>query len=219
MEKNEKREERSCRKTPKNKINKSLIQPVIEDIRDDENTWECSVCTFRNSAEAFKCLMCDVRKGTSTRKPRINPELVAQQVARQQQQIQQRLLKANAKLAEKEAKKDEKILSSPSIGNSTLSGSGSGGNMVVGTGKKKTLVSDTTSPGPSIKIKKSKKESNGDGNKNFSRPKLRNVDRNNCSSEAVTVNNVTVIITEFQPKKKSDKTIKKSQSTDSKIKN
>ncbi|XP_020790871.2 YY1-associated factor 2-like [Boleophthalmus pectinirostris] len=32
--------------------------------------WDCSVCTFRNSAEAFKCLMCDVRKGTSTRKPR-----------------------------------------------------------------------------------------------------------------------------------------------------
>lgn len=33
----------------------------------DEGYWDCSVCTFRNSAEAFKCLMCDVRKGTSTR--------------------------------------------------------------------------------------------------------------------------------------------------------
>uniref|UniRef100_A0A3B4A7N8 RanBP2-type domain-containing protein n=1 Tax=Periophthalmus magnuspinnatus TaxID=409849 RepID=A0A3B4A7N8_9GOBI len=30
--------------------------------------WDCSVCTFRNSAEAFKCVMCDVRKGTSTSK-------------------------------------------------------------------------------------------------------------------------------------------------------
>lgn len=29
--------------------------------------WDCSVCTFRNSAEAFKCSICDVRKGTSTR--------------------------------------------------------------------------------------------------------------------------------------------------------
>ena len=29
--------------------------------------WDCSVCTFRNNAEAFKCSMCDVRKGTSTR--------------------------------------------------------------------------------------------------------------------------------------------------------
>uniref|UniRef100_T1GR29 RanBP2-type domain-containing protein n=1 Tax=Megaselia scalaris TaxID=36166 RepID=T1GR29_MEGSC len=28
----------------------------------EENLWDCSVCTFRNTAEAFKCLMCDVRK-------------------------------------------------------------------------------------------------------------------------------------------------------------
>ena len=47
----------------------------------DENFWDCSVCTFRNNAEAFKCSMCDVRKGTSTRKPRLNPDLVAQQQA------------------------------------------------------------------------------------------------------------------------------------------
>nr|XP_051706927.1 YY1-associated factor 2 isoform X7 [Oryctolagus cuniculus] len=33
----------------------------------DEGYWDCSVCTFRNGAEAFKCMMCDVRKGTSTR--------------------------------------------------------------------------------------------------------------------------------------------------------
>lgn len=33
----------------------------------DEHYWDCSVCTFRNHAEAFKCSMCDVRKGTSTR--------------------------------------------------------------------------------------------------------------------------------------------------------
>ncbi|XP_076863299.1 YY1-associated factor 2-like [Brachyhypopomus gauderio] len=47
----------------------------------EEGYWDCSVCTFRNTAEAFKCVMCDVRKGTSTRKPR--PLLVAQQVAPQ----------------------------------------------------------------------------------------------------------------------------------------
>ncbi|XP_056604686.1 YY1-associated factor 2 isoform X1 [Triplophysa dalaica] len=33
----------------------------------DDGFWDCSVCTFKNSAEAFKCMMCDVRKGTSTR--------------------------------------------------------------------------------------------------------------------------------------------------------
>lgn len=50
----------------------------------EDNYWDCSVCTYRNTAEAFKCLMCDVRKGTSTRKPRMNPQLVAQQVRKNQ---------------------------------------------------------------------------------------------------------------------------------------
>ncbi|KAI0231901.1 YY1-associated factor 2 [Lamellibrachia satsuma] len=49
----------------------------------DEGYWDCSVCTYQNSPEAFKCDMCDVRKGTSTRKPRLNAQLVAQQVAQQ----------------------------------------------------------------------------------------------------------------------------------------
>jgi len=47
----------------------------------DGHHWDCSVCTYRNHAEAFKCAMCDVRKGTSTRKPRLNPDLVAAQHA------------------------------------------------------------------------------------------------------------------------------------------
>ncbi|KAL4612748.1 YY1-associated factor 2 [Arapaima gigas] len=49
----------------------------------DDGYWDCSVCTFRNGAEAFKCMMCDVRKGTSTRKPRPVSQLVAQQVTQQ----------------------------------------------------------------------------------------------------------------------------------------
>ncbi|XP_029471312.1 YY1-associated factor 2 isoform X1 [Rhinatrema bivittatum] len=49
----------------------------------EEGYWDCSVCTFKNSAEAFKCMMCDVRKGTSTRKPRPVSQLVAQQVTQQ----------------------------------------------------------------------------------------------------------------------------------------
>lgn len=49
----------------------------------DDGYWDCSVCTFRNSAEAFKCIICDVRKGTSTRKPRPVSQLVAQQVTQQ----------------------------------------------------------------------------------------------------------------------------------------
>ena len=33
----------------------------------EEPYWDCSVCTYKNSPGAFKCRMCDVRKGTSTR--------------------------------------------------------------------------------------------------------------------------------------------------------
>ncbi|XP_067139239.1 YY1-associated factor 2 isoform X1 [Centruroides vittatus] len=111
----------------------------------EENYWDCSVCTYRNSAEAFKCLMCDVRKGTSTRKPRFSPQLVAQQVAQQYTQAQPK-----QKMASK-LDKDRK--SSPD--------------------------------------KVAKKV----------RPRLKNVDRSSGQQKAVTVNNVTVIITEFQPKR------------------
>ena len=55
--------------------------PAAADRDRDEATWDCSVCTFKNNAEAFKCSMCDVRKGTSTRKPRLNPDIVALQQA------------------------------------------------------------------------------------------------------------------------------------------
>lgn len=36
----------------------------------EDNYWDCSVCTYRNTAEAFKCLMCDVRKGLCAQFPK-----------------------------------------------------------------------------------------------------------------------------------------------------
>uniref|UniRef100_T1IK59 RanBP2-type domain-containing protein n=1 Tax=Strigamia maritima TaxID=126957 RepID=T1IK59_STRMM len=112
----------------------------------EDNFWDCSVCTYRNSPEAFKCLMCDVRKGTSTRKPRINPQLVAQQAAQHFTQTQPKI--------KKESGKEKK--------------------------------------GSSLETKSVRK----------TRPKLKNVDRTSAQHKAVTVNNVTVIITEFQPKRR-----------------
>lgn len=118
----------------------------------EDNFWDCSVCTFRNTAEAFKCLMCDVRKGTSTRKPRINPQLVAQQVATQ-------FLPATSN--QKREKKDKKSLK-----------------------------------------------------KRRHPPRLKNVDRSTAQTREVTVNSVTVIITEYKPKIKSTETISSSSSSD-----
>ncbi|XP_017889324.1 YY1-associated factor 2 [Ceratina calcarata] len=122
----------------------------------EENYWDCSVCTYRNTAEAFKCLMCDVRKGTSTRKPRINPQLVAQQVA-QQQYVP--LLKPGKKEG------------------------GSGGS--------------TTSSGKEKDRKLDKPR-----RKNRHPPRLKNIDRSTAQTNEVTVNNVTVVITEYKPKVK-----------------
>lgn len=39
----------------------------------EENYWDCSVCTYRNNAEAFKCSMCDVRKGNLALIKRYDP--------------------------------------------------------------------------------------------------------------------------------------------------
>ncbi|XP_077355647.1 YY1-associated factor 2 [Festucalex cinctus] len=64
----------------------------------DEGFWDCSVCTYKNTAEAFKCMMCDVRKGTSTRKPRP----VSQLVVSQQQASQQFVLPSQPKKEKKE---------------------------------------------------------------------------------------------------------------------
>lgn len=37
-----------------------------EEAEDMDNTWDCTVCTFRNRFEAFKCEVCDTRFVNST---------------------------------------------------------------------------------------------------------------------------------------------------------
>uniref|UniRef100_A0A1B6GKH3 RanBP2-type domain-containing protein n=1 Tax=Cuerna arida TaxID=1464854 RepID=A0A1B6GKH3_9HEMI len=116
----------------------------------EDNFWDCSVCTYRNTAEAFKCLMCDVRKGTSTRKPRINPQLAAQQYTPAPPQ------KANK-----------------------------------------------TENGQKDKSEKKTSQHSKSGRKSWLPPKLKNVDRSSAQTREVTVNNITVMITEYKPKAKS----------------
>lgn len=55
----------------------------------DDIGWFCRLCTFRNSADKFKCEMCSLRRGTSTRKPRCNAENKVALVVKQQEQIRQ----------------------------------------------------------------------------------------------------------------------------------
>lgn len=131
----------------------------------EDNFWDCSVCTFRNTAEAFKCLMCDVRKGTSTRKPRINPQLVAQQVAQQYSQVQ------------------------PAAAAAAATNTSSGKNRDK---KEKRTLSRRRHP-----------------------PRLKNIDRSSAQTREVTVNSVTVVITEYKPKvPKSAETLSTTSSSD-----
>lgn len=59
------------------------------DTGDDVGWWNCSLCTYKNSADKFKCEICDLRRGTSTRKPRCNADTIVAQVVKQQEQIRQ----------------------------------------------------------------------------------------------------------------------------------
>lgn len=248
---------------------------------DGNNTWECSVCTYHNSAEAFKCLMCDVRKGTSTRKPRINPEMVAKQVARQQEQIKQQALKSVVKGGKPEGGgkvgrrsgsntsglgEDTNSNSSVATDASSISGQSSpastsdqqhnnralngstcsnsnastdlpstaathhGTSFLNKINSLSSTASSSKSPAASASSSRSHSvsmnssdaqwEDEVDENKQTVRatvskkarkktpqvtpvkPRLKNVDRDNVKVEEVTVNNLTVLITEFTVKRK-----------------
>lgn len=125
----------------------------------EDNDWDCSVCTYRNTEEAFKCLMCDVRKGTSTRKPRISPQIAAQQY----------------NPAPTKNKKEGGIKE--------------GGPVKEGGGKERSEKKNST-------------QGTKAGKKTRHPPRLKNVDRSTAQTWEVTVNNVTVVVTEYKPKSK-----------------
>ncbi|XP_017574073.1 RING1 and YY1-binding protein B [Pygocentrus nattereri] len=191
----------------------------------DDRYWDCSVCTFRNSAEAFKCSICDVRKGTSTRKPRINSQLVAQQVAQQyatppppKKEKKERPEKPEKERADSERpdrnapegeqpskekieidqpdqeKKDREKEITPAITKKPNS-------------KKTRPKTDSHQSPPSERNSiQSGKSTTKTKNSHISRPKLKNVDRSTAQQLAITVGNVTVIITDFKEKTRSSST-------------
>ncbi|XP_051059837.1 RING1 and YY1-binding protein-like [Phodopus roborovskii] len=162
----------------------------------DEGFWDCSVCTFRNSAEAFKCSICDVRKGTSTRKPRINSQLVAQQVAQQYATPPPPKKEKKEKVEKPDKEKPEKDKDiSPSVTKKN-------------TNKKTKPKSDILKDPPSEanSIQSANATTKTSETNHTSRPRLKNVDRSTAQQLAVTVGNVTVIITDFKEKTRSSST-------------
>lgn len=231
----------------------------------DDGYWDCSVCTFRNTAEAFKCSICDVRKGTSTRKPRINSQLVAQQVA-QQYPMPPPPKKERRERSERTDKERLDGDGERAIGDGRSDGDGEraiGDGRPEGDGeqaivegvqdvertervrpktdihendksekeqpikdkpdrekdiipaitkkpssKKTRPKSDNHQSPPSDKhsIQSGKSVSKTNKNSHISRPKLKNIDRSTAQQLAITVGNVTVIITDFKEKTRTSST-------------
>lgn len=202
----------------------------------DDGYWDCSVCTFRNTAEAFKCSICDVRKGTSTRKPRINSQLVAQQVAQQfpmpppaKKERRERgerfdkerpegegererrpdlerpeRVRAETDSTDKESSDKEQPLKEKPDREKDITPA-----ITKKPGSKKTRPkTDNHQSPPSDKhsIQSGKSVTKTNKNSHICRPKLKNIDRSTAQQLAITVGNVTVIITDFKEKTRSSST-------------
>lgn len=209
----------------------------------DEGYWDCSVCTYRNSPEAYKCEMCDVRKGTSTRS--LGQVLQAQKTIWERQASPKLMTTVHARKENPEVKKtaapkDRPRKSSLPPSNEKQAESTDSSNDKDPTIIKKRkshlapssakLYEWTDSPdddcpslspkprlnthvaqqnsqqfAPPPKKEKSnikKEKNNSNSTKKANRPpRLKNVDRSSATHMSVTVGSVTVVITDFQPKK------------------
>ncbi|XP_074050830.1 YY1-associated factor 2 isoform X2 [Macrotis lagotis] len=189
----------------------------------DEGYWDCSVCTFRNSAEAFKCMMCDVRKGTSTRRLCSVPGLdVISTVSSTNRNIWR-----TSPFTEKK-KLDHLLVTGVLLDNLHRS---TYFEVIVNalrtmeplkfqiSGRKPRPVSQLVAqqvtqqfvPPPQSKkekkekLEKEKSEKETASKKNShkkTRPRLKNVDRSSAQHLEVTVGDLTVIITDFKEKTK-----------------
>lgn len=220
----------------------------------DDGYWDCSVCTFRNTAEAFKCSICDVRKGTSTRKPRINSQLVAQQVAQQfpmpppakkerrergerfdkdrpEGEVGERrpelerpdTVRADTDSTDKDGSDKEQPTEKPLV-EKALTEKPSAEKphddkpdiekditpaVTKKPGSKKTrpkTENHQSPPSDKHSIQSGKSVTKTNKNSHICRPKLKNIDRSTAQQLAITVGNVTVIITDFKEKTRSSST-------------
>ncbi|XP_048404842.1 YY1-associated factor 2 isoform X3 [Stegostoma tigrinum] len=160
----------------------------------DEGYWDCSVCTFKNSAEAFKCSMCDVRKGTSTRP------------------CYGGIAKQSGCQSPSQGKPPVSITTSKSHpGRPTRSNPSSMKPRPVSQLVAQQVTQQFASPTQPKKEKKDKGEKEKNEKETVSkknshkktRPRLKNVDRSSAQHLEVTVGDLTVIITDFKEKARS----------------
>nr|XP_035921484.1 YY1-associated factor 2 isoform X1 [Halichoerus grypus] len=172
----------------------------------DEGYWDCSVCTFRNSAEAFKCMMCDVRKGTSTRCLEGSDQGFEKKKL-DHLPVTGVLLLGNLHRSTffeviVNASRTKEPLKFPISGRKPRPVS-----QLVAQQVTQQFVPPTQSKKEKKdKVEKEKSEKETTSKKNShkkTRPRLKNVDRSSAQHLEVTVGDLTVIITDFKEKTKS----------------
>ena len=199
----------------------------------DDFFWDCSVCTYKNNPEAFKCVICDVRKGTSTRKSRVNPDLVAVQVqhALLPPPIPAKLLnRMNAEEQDDDDDEDDEgdEMEEPSTSQDMPPPASPAEVDEPAPSTSSAPIVMMPFPGacggrPLKSLKKAAKKAASKAEKppkppkpvNTIKSKFKNVDRKNATSMNITVDNVTVMITEYKLKQKKDK--KESNSSNSSL--
>ncbi|VDK45560.1 unnamed protein product [Anisakis simplex] len=155
----------------------------------DPSSWECTVCTFRNRIEAFKCEMCDTRKGTSTRKPRLNQNVVQHHTVVQNFVVQQSL-----------AEKPRRKIGRPLVNSSSNS----------------RHSPESTSSGSAVtKTATRSKSSNRKVGHRFMVVPLRDslIIRSSAKKHLITIKGVTATIIEFKPRIGSDSSDRKPNGT------
>lgn len=172
------------KKSPKGKKRQSK---QIED-----TLWECSACTYRNNPEAFKCSMCSIRKGTSTRKTKLNPDMV-------EVQVQKHAFTPPSPHVRfpREDMRDTRPASSDA-GHAYHDDAEEAGPSSASKAKK--LKTSAAVPKP-----RTPKTPGTAAGVVGSRGKLKNIDRKNATVHSVTVDNVTINITEYKLKHKKEK--------------
>ncbi|KAF3828982.1 hypothetical protein GH733_003246, partial [Mirounga leonina] len=161
----------------------------------------CKCCTKNPSEILCEELISDLGKNDvsfleCSRKPRINSQLVAQQVAQQYATPPPPKKEKKEKVEKQDKEKPEKDKEiSPSVTKKN-------------TNKKTKPKSDILKDPPSEanSIQSANATTKTSETNHTSRPRLKNVDRSTAQQLAVTVGNVTVIITDFKEKTRSSST-------------
>lgn len=161
----------------------------------NQPSWFCAVCTFENAERAYRCDVCHASKGTSTRNSgRVS---AAQQAA-------QRKVEQKAASAQKLLKRKSKTIANARItkSNSKFHDISDSSNDTPAKGKPGPRTSTTTTVAKKNQSKVVKPPAKTATlapriNHGLKLIKLKNVDRENVQVTEVTVNGVTVVITEF----------------------